>query len=61
MAASLIPVGRFAAPRDDVPRHTAGRLGDPVFRSDELDEAMNALFAADGPPCSTSTAMRSEP
>jgi hypothetical protein len=65
MAASLIPIVRFDAPRDDVPRRTAARLsgstGIPVFRSGELDEAMNELFAADGPPCCTSTAMRSEP
>jgi hypothetical protein len=65
MAASLIPIARLDALRDDVPRHAAGRLSGateiPVFRSDELDEAMNELFAADGPPCCTSTAMRSEP
>jgi hypothetical protein len=64
MAASLIPIARLDALRDDMPRPAAARLsvatGIPVFRADELDEAMNELFA-DRPPCCTSTAMRSEP
>ena len=65
MAASLIPIVCLDALRDEVPRHAAARLsgstGIPVFRAGELDEAMNELFAADGPPSCTSTAMRSEP